>query len=158
MALQQVQIVIDTSFIYARHFNFICLCKARVSRSPSGCRTRLGATGSTTSSSSCTYTLHPAPYTLHHTPYTLYPRPFTLKNTPYTLHPAPCTMHSTPYTLHPTPYTIHPTPHAQHPTPYTPHPASQDHVANIGEMIEEMEGRVQGYLAHKKQPHPRTLR
>ena len=66
--------------------------------------------------------LHPTPYTLHHTSCTLPPTPYTLHPTSYPLHPTPCSLHPTPYTLNPTPYTLHPKPYTLHNTPYTLHP------------------------------------
>ena len=108
-------------------------------------------------------------YTIHHTPYTINPTP----NTPHFI---PCTLHHTPHTLYPTPYTPHSTPYTLHPTPKNQNAEAYTHkqvCSRSDEASYEHGGRtpvayiqggedgdhryLQGYLAHKKQPPPRTL-
>jgi len=115
------------------------------------------------------------------------PTPYTLHPTPYTLHPTPHTLHPTPYTLHPTLYTLNPTllaplpgaergdgqaaprHHSRHPLTGASHGFSLSDFYPVGMLgvwcISSEPGKepgltgyqVQGYLAHKNPPPPRTL-
>ena len=63
-------------------------------------------------------------------------------------------LHPTPYTLHPTPYTL--TPNAGVWIDTCVH--ARSHRAFILTLLFAIVCAVQGYLAHKKTPPPRTLR
>ena len=78
---------------------------------------------------------------------------------PHIPNPQPQTPNPTPHTPHPTPQAPHPRPHTPHPTPHTPHPTPQIFTLHHEPtpLPEDLAGCVlssQGYLAHKKWPHP----
>ena len=95
----------------------------------------------------------PQPSTLNPPPSTLNPRPSTLTPQPATLNLPLSTLNPQPSTLNPQPSTLNPQHSTRNPHPSTIDPPNQQPAS----LNPRQEQSVQGYLDHKKPPHPSTL-